>query len=131
MFDFDAYKALLRLGCSVEEARALRKQYMSFPLVQRFIRFRMQNFRAQNSMTEDTVLAWIYQEATDKSPMANPLARVKAQALLAKHLRLEGQEDKTTNVNINGGVMLVSPMDTPEGWESRAAASQKALQDNA
>jgi hypothetical protein len=131
MFDFDARKALLRLGVDPEACRALVKQYMTHPLVQRFIRHRMQNFKTQNVLTQDTVLAWIYQEATDKTPFSNPLARVKAQQILAKHLKLEGQDESTSISVVNGGVMLVAPMDSPESWEKKASEAQRKLQENA
>ena len=131
MFDFDARKALIRLGADPEACRFLVKQYMTHPLVQRFIRHRMQNFTRQNVLTQDTVLAWIYQEATDKSPFSNPLARVKAQQILAKHLKLEGQDESTKVAVMNGGVMLVGQMETAEAWEKQASEAQRKLQETA
>ena len=133
VFDWDPRRALVRMGVPQEQVKALAKQYMTFPLVQRFIKVRTKSFKRKQAVTVDTALALVHRDASDFSIMSNPLARVKAQATLVKVLGMEpeGSGGKNggggTNVTQNGGVMVVPGLLDGKTWEELAADSQENL----
>lgn len=139
LHDWDARNALTRMGVPREiiAAQKLVKLYMDYPLVQRFIKMRVKNFRTKQLVTADMALALVHRDASDFSMFANPLARVKAQATLVKVLEMEPSSTRGggdegfggTTVIQNGGLLVVPHMGKPEGWEEAAMQAQQELRD--
>lgn len=130
LYDFNAQKAMLRLGVEEERATNLAKLYLRHWLVLRKLRESVQNFRNQQIATDDNVLSLMYRDACNFAPDANPIARVSAQRQLAKVLCME-PDDKlkamSHEATPNGGVMVVDGLGTIADWEARAATAQAQL----
>lgn len=136
IYDWNGKQALIRCGVEAKQANALAKVYLAHPLVQRCIRAAIQNFKEQQLATQDAALAFIYRDASDFSPYANPLARVNAQKTLARYLQMdltpaERAPGSGINVNNHGGVMVVEKLSSVDEWEQETTTQQEQLIENA
>lgn len=140
MHDWNAEKALIRMGADTREAKKLAPAYLVNTTVNRFIKRRKQRFFAQNNFSAEQTISWMSQDASDFSMFANPIARTKAQQALwqaqmdlrklelqERKMALEETIQERLDNEDGGGVLVVPGIMDGIAWEETASECQDLL----
>ncbi len=132
ILDWNAANAAMRLGAKLESAAVCGSGIANHWLTRHYIRGLIDNFGNTGIVSAHSVSALLWRDASDFSPEANPIARVKAQQCLAvamgmteKQVKIKQQDDLN---KIRGGVVWVeADVKDLDEWEKVGELEQKEM----
>jgi hypothetical protein len=126
--DYNCVQAIARLGFHYEHPSVIGNKWLREPYVQHLVDKYVRESEQECLVTRNAVVTALVREANYYGLDASQAGRVSALKGLMKVLGMDIIKTET-NVNVNGGIMLVplTGAGTPQSWEQLAAPTQQAL----
>lgn len=122
--DFNASKAVLRMGFQIKSFAKKGSEFLREPYVQQLIDEHLDNAKEDTIVQRSRIMAGLLAEATNAPEAAT---RVAAWTQLGK---ISGMYIERKEVKVQGsGVMILPSTGTPDEWEAAASAAQAQLKE--
>jgi len=134
LFDYRPYDACLRMGFEEPHATEYARKFMKDSYVQRTIRRYIEeqedNSEFESEVQKRQVKAALIREANYHGGDSSHGARVQALGKLVSIFGMDAPKKVESNVNVQGGIMVVPAIASVDNWQQSAVTAQQNLIDD-